>query len=96
MRHGVWVRAARGLFGAALGVLVVLLIGCGKRGWLETYPVKGTVLVDGKLAKGATVSFHPKEAVGDKPYLPTGQTNEAASSRFHIRRDDAPRRANAT
>ena len=76
MRHRDWARAVRGLFVAALAVLVVVLAGCGKKGWLETYPVKGTVLVDGKAAKGATVSFHPKEAMGDKPYLPTGQTNE--------------------
>jgi hypothetical protein len=69
-------RFLRFLSGGALALLVVLLAGCGKRGWLETYPVKGTVLVGGKAAPGATVSFHPKEMQGDKPYLPTGQTDE--------------------
>jgi hypothetical protein len=76
MRYGSWWRGVRGLFGAALAALVVVLVGCGKKGWLETYPVKGTVMVDGKPAKGATVSFHPKEVIGDKSYIPTGQTNE--------------------
>jgi hypothetical protein len=76
MRHADRRRAVRGLFVAAFAALVGVLAGCGKRGWLETYPVKGTVLVDGKAAKGATVSFHPREATGDKPYLPTGQTDE--------------------
>jgi len=76
MRHGVWGRAARSLFGAALAAFVVVLAGCGKRGWLETYPVKGTVLVDGKPAKDAMLSFHPKETVEGKPHLPAGRTNE--------------------
>jgi predicted small lipoprotein YifL len=76
MRHDNRRRAVRGLFVAALASLVVVLAGCGKKGWLETYPVKGTVLVDGKPAAGATVSFHTKEAMGDKPYIPTGRTDE--------------------
>ena len=76
MRHGDWRRAVRGLFVTALAALVVVLAGCGKKGWVETYPVKGTVRVDGKPANGATVSFYPKEIVGDKPYHPSGQTNE--------------------
>jgi hypothetical protein len=65
-----------GPFVIALAALVGILSGCSKRGWLETYPVKGAVLVDGKPAKDAMVTFHPKETVGDRPYLPTGQTNE--------------------
>src|SRR5439155_15856313 len=76
MRRGDWGRAPRCLFGSALAALVVVLAGCGKRGWLETYPVKGTLLVDGKPAKGATVSLHPREVTGGRPYLPTGQTDE--------------------
>ena len=75
MRHDDRRRAVRGLFALALTALVVVA-GCGKKGWLETYPVKGSLLVDGKPAKGATVSFHPKEIVGDKPYLPTGRTDD--------------------
>jgi hypothetical protein len=62
------------LFG--LVVLGALLPGCGKKGWLETYPVKGTILVDGQPAKEVFVSFHPKEDVGNRPYFPSGRTNE--------------------
>jgi hypothetical protein len=56
--------------------LVVLLPGCAKQGWLDTYPVKGTILVDGRPAKEVVVSFHPKEDTGNRPYLPSGRTNE--------------------
>jgi hypothetical protein len=69
-------RAVRGLFGIALAVLVAVSAGCAKRGWLETYPVRGTVLVDGKPAKDAMITFHPKAMTGDRPYLPSAQTNE--------------------
>jgi len=71
--EGSW--AVRGL-GALTLALIVFSAGCAKRGWLETYPVRGIVLVDGKPAKDAIVTFHPKEQTGDRPYLPTGQTNE--------------------
>src|SRR5262245_11855814 len=76
MRRLLWSRAFRFLFGSTLALLVVSLAGCGKKGWLETYPVKGTVLVGGKAAQAATVSFHPREMQGDRPYLPTAQTDE--------------------
>jgi hypothetical protein len=92
MRRDTRGRAARALSGAALAALVVVLAGCGKRGWLETYPVKGTVLVDGKPAKGAAVSFHPREAVGGRPHLPTGQTDENGEFRLStfVTDDGAP------
>jgi hypothetical protein len=60
----------------ALLALLIVASACGKRGWLETYPVTGTVLVDGQPAKDAMLTFHPKEMVGDRPYLPSGRTNE--------------------
>ena len=41
MRRDARGRAARALFGAALAALVVVLAGCGKRGWLETYVNQG-------------------------------------------------------
>jgi hypothetical protein len=76
MGHDDWGRTVRGLCGVAFGVLAVLLAGCGKKGWLETYPVKGTVLVDGKPAKDVMLTFHPKEQMGDRPYIPSGRTND--------------------
>jgi hypothetical protein len=76
MRHRAWRRSVRGPFVAALAALMVVLVGCTKRGWLETYPVKGSVLVDGQPAKDAMITFHPKQMTGDRPYLPTAQTNE--------------------
>jgi len=76
MRYRGWAWAVRGPLMLGLVLLVALLPGCRKKGWLETYPVKGAVLVDGKPAKDVFVSFHPKEGVGDRPYLPSGQTNE--------------------
>ena len=69
-------RRVVGLFLVALATLVGVTTGCSKPGWLETYPVKGMVLVDGQPAKDAMVTFNPKEQIGDRPYLPTGQTNE--------------------
>jgi len=64
--------------GAITGALTALFVasGCAKRGWLETYPVTGAVLVDGQPVKDVMVTFHPKEIVGDRPYLPSGRTNE--------------------
>ena len=76
MRRVDWRRAAGALSGATLAGLVVVLAGCGKKGWLETYPVKGTVLVGGKPAAGATVAFHPRETTGDRPYVPNGKADE--------------------
>ena len=74
MRSRGW--AVRGPVLLGLVLLAALLPGCRKKGWLDTYPVKGAVLVDGKPAKDVFVSFHPKEAVGDRPYLPSGRTDE--------------------
>ena len=74
MRSRGW--AVRGPLLLGLVLLAALLPGCRKKGWLDTYPVKGAVLVDGKPAKDVFVSFHPREAVGDRPYLPSGRTNE--------------------
>jgi len=92
MRCVDWRRAAGALSGATLAALVVVLSGCGKKGWLETYPVKGTVLVGGKPAAGASVTFYPREQVGERPYIPTGKTNdngEFAVSTF-VAEDGAP------
>src|SRR5262245_41265941 len=74
-------RYRRWALGGPLVLVSVLLgavrPGCRKaRGWLETYPVKGAVLVDGKPAKDVMITFHPKSEVGNRPYLPTGRTNE--------------------
>lgn len=77
---------------AALIVLIAFVSGCGKKGWLETYSVKGKVLVDGKPAKEVHVTFHPKESMGDKPYTPSGKTDENgefALSTF-VEKDGAP------
>ncbi len=74
MRQFGW-RPARGLLGAVV-LLAVLQAGCGGPGWLKTYPVKGVVRVDGKAAKGVFVTFHPRERVGERPYIPSGQTDE--------------------
>jgi hypothetical protein len=92
MRQRDWRRTVRGLFGIALAAFIGLLTGCGKKGWLETYPVKGTVLVDGKPAKDVMVSFHPKEITGDKPYVPTGQTDEKGEFNLstYVTNDGAP------
>jgi hypothetical protein len=66
--------AARRLSAVALAALL-LLPACGKSDRVETFPVKGKVLVDGKPAKGAHVAFHPKEAT-DRPYAPSAQTDD--------------------
>jgi len=72
-----WRRAAGALSATTLAALVVVLAGCGKKGWLETYPVKGTVLVGGKPAAGAEITLYPKEVTGDRPYTPNGKTNDS-------------------
>lgn len=75
MRPAPWGLGMRGLV-ATLAVVVVLLPGCRKRGWLDTYPVKGVILVDGKPAKDVKITFHPVQDMGDKPVIPSGSTNE--------------------
>src|SRR5688572_10824093 len=68
--------AARGLSAAVLATLLLTLLpACRKSDRPETFPVKGKVVVDGKPAKGATVTFHPREA-SDRPYIPTAQTDD--------------------
>jgi hypothetical protein len=66
----------RGPMGACFVLLALVIAGCSKPGWLETYPVKGVVRVDGKPAKDAMITFHPREQTGERPYIPTGKTNE--------------------
>lgn len=60
----------------AATLISVLSLGCSKPGWLETYPVKGIVRVDGKPAKEVMLTFHPREQTADRPYTPSGKTNE--------------------
>lgn len=55
-------RAGAGL--AAVGCLV--LVGCGPDG-PKLYPVTGKVLVDGKPAEHATLTFHPVGGGADAP-----------------------------
>src|SRR5262245_41463518 len=76
MRYRGWGMARCASLLLGLFFLGGLLTGCGKKGWLETYPVKGTVLVDGKPAKEVSVLFHPKQEVGNRPYVPSGKTDE--------------------
>ena len=48
---------ARRIWGAASGLLAVLVAGCG--GGLDLIPVSGTVTLDGKPVDGAAVVFVP-------------------------------------
>ena len=48
---------ARRIWGAASGLLAVLIAGCG--GGLDLIPVSGTVTLDGKPVDGAAVVFVP-------------------------------------
>jgi glycine/D-amino acid oxidase-like deaminating enzyme len=58
----------------AAGVVAALLgSGCGPV-HAPVYPVKGQVLLDGKPAPQATVTFHPLG--GDKERTPSGQTDD--------------------
>jgi hypothetical protein len=75
MRRVLSGRAARRLSAVALVALLSVLPACRKSDRVETYPVKGKLLVDGKPAKGANVTFHPREAT-NPPYAPTGQADE--------------------
>jgi hypothetical protein len=68
------VLSGAGLLAVALTALL-LLPACRKSDRIETYPVKGKVLVDGKPAKGAHVTLHPREAT-DRPYVPTGPVDD--------------------
>src|SRR5262245_28750758 len=76
MRYRGWGQARCAPLLLAIVVLSTALPGCGKKGWLTTYPVKGTVVVDGKPAKEVFVTFHPREDVANRPYLPSGRTIE--------------------
>src|SRR3954469_24030102 len=65
-----------GPLGIAL-FLVVLLAGCGKKHvWLDTYQVKGAVLVDGKPAAKVFIAMHPKKVSDERPYVCNGESNE--------------------
>jgi hypothetical protein len=65
---------------APLGIallLVVLLAGCGKKpGWLDTYQVKGSLLVDGKPASQVFIAMHPKKVTDERPYVCSGQSDD--------------------
>lgn len=68
--------------GAASGlVLCTLLVGCGSQPeWPKRYPVSGTVLVDGKPAVRAVVTFHPQAPHADgKTYTPSTFTDDAGA-----------------
>ena len=50
---------------------------CGRSNRLPVYPVKGTVLVDGKPAKGVQLSFWPENGAADVgAYSPQAETDE--------------------
>ena len=69
-------RALRGPLVIALS-LIVLSTGCKKKkGWLETYEVKGVILVDGKPASKVFITLHPKNLSDDRPYTCFGQSDE--------------------
>ena len=82
------VRASAGRAHVAGGVWLLVLLaaaGCGKTG-VPTYPVSGTVTLDGQPLDGATVMFVPKSgpphgavtdaagafSIGGKPGVPAG------------------------
>ena len=48
-------RATLPRYGALLGCAISILSGCSKQGTVETFPVRGTVTLDGKAAPGASV-----------------------------------------
>jgi hypothetical protein len=69
-----------------LGITCTLLLGsgCGGGPSLPTfYPVKGTVLLDGKPVCFANVSLTPKDSTDEDTPAATGQTN--ANGEFSIR-----------
>jgi len=69
--------------GVASGLLLcALLAGCGNKGpeWPRRYPVSGTVLVDGRPAVRAAVTFHPAAPHADgKTYAPSTFTDDAGA-----------------
>jgi hypothetical protein len=55
----------------------VVLCSCGRSNRLPVYPVKGTVLVDGKPVKGVHLSFWPENGAADVgAYSPQAETDE--------------------
>ncbi|REJ71819.1 MAG: carboxypeptidase regulatory-like domain-containing protein [Planctomycetota bacterium] len=65
------------LCGVALGLCVVLLVGCGgptEKEMPETAPVSGTVMYNGSPVEGATVTLQP--AAGSQDLKPASGTTD--------------------
>jgi hypothetical protein len=60
--------------GTLLGFILLVAGGCGGDGGPTIYPVSGKVLVDGKPAVKALITFHPMSGPKDQaiPYAETG------------------------
>lgn len=69
----------RSVLVCAFGLVVGLMsVGCGDgTNWPKRYPVSGKVLVDGKPAERAVVTFHPLAPHSDgKSYAPSTFTDD--------------------
>ena len=74
-------RLGRRLGLVVLAAAVLVLPSCGKRR-KTCYPVRGTVLVNGKPAKDLVIVFNPKDESGEERLAPTGQTDAAGGFRL--------------
>jgi hypothetical protein len=67
----------RRIVAAAMASMLLILAGCGDGGRLPLYPATGTVLVDGRPARGVEVRLHPVDRVGDldapRPFASSGE-----------------------
>jgi hypothetical protein len=67
----------RALLVCLAGLLVLLSApGCGKKGRLPVYPVRGQVLVNNAPAKEAVVTFWPEEPGKKETFNPNARTDE--------------------
>lgn len=70
----------------------LLLAGCPSKSTVDTFPVKGKVLVNGKPAAGAVITLWPADRSTTPAWLPHGSANDQGEfelNTFHTR-DGAP------
>lgn len=65
------------ILAAAFACLLIISAGCGSGDRVQTYPVDGSVFVDGKPAAGARLIFHPQQE--DPTVIPTAKVTADGS-----------------